>query len=709
MPKASRNLTMHERICGSVSLALFVFILVSAIPSSSYAAYINRYSVTTTGGMTYTGNALGLSHRAGYTDDNRPGTAGSIGTFSTTNSSTRENSYWPYGTTGTWTSNSASAVLRIPSGSTILYAELIWGGSYNYGGENVTASLNNSVTFITPSGTSSVSPDSATAKVSGSSTYFYVRSADVTSRVRTAGAGTYTVGGVPGTQGTNEDNSNTAGWTLAVIYENATLPKRNMTIFVGCELSNSSLNTTSSVSGFCTASSGTINARMMVSAIEGDSNISGDQMQFGPTVATLAAVSGPNNPISNFFCSQNNKDDGALDTAGTHGGLNHTPGSNGSGMRQGWDITNIDVSSRMQPLQTTAYARGISNQDQYTISSIGLQINVGVPQFPFIVLGVDKATTYVGDELTYTTDVNNTAGTADAINCIYTDPLPAGTSFVAGSFKIDGVTQPAANPVTGVDIGTIAQGTRKTVSYKVLVTAIPAPPAVAEYRVTATWNYEYLSCPGLPNYVGSVTTNTVVTGTVRFVSVKTSVPSGSVRVTENLIYTISIGNTGTTNPSAATVTGVPPSGSITNEATIDTDGGGPAPSGGASCTNPVSGPVITLTKAVDKTSAEPGSEIIYSVYYKNSGNGAATNLIILDSVPLYTSYVTGSLREGNAASTYATANPLTDAPGETPPGNVDGQVSGLTISFIINSVSADNGVPNSGSDEGKVYFKVTVQ
>jgi hypothetical protein len=65
--------------------------------------------------------------------------------------------------------------------------------------------------------------------------------------------------------------------------------------------------------------------------------------------------------------------------------------------------------------------------------------------------------------------------------------------------------------------------------------------------------------------------------------------------------------------------------------------------------------------------------------------------------------VTGSLRIGNAASTYATANPLTDA------ADADaGQSGGAGVIFTIGAVAADDGVANSGSDEGKVYFKVRI-
>lgn len=222
--------------------------------------------------MTITGNAMGLSKSS----TNAPGTNGSIGTFSTTDTSVRENSSWGPGTTGDWTKNSAAAVLRLPAGSAVLYAELVWGGSYRYGGEDVSAHLNSPVTLTTPMGSYSVTPAASTAKTTGGSEYYYVRSADVTARVQAGGAGTYVVAGVPGTQATSENNANAAGWALIVIYGNPSLPARNMTVFVGCELTSSSVSTTSTVSGFCTPTAGPIHGRLMVCAIEGDSNLSGD-------------------------------------------------------------------------------------------------------------------------------------------------------------------------------------------------------------------------------------------------------------------------------------------------------------------------------------------------------------------------------------------------------------------------------------------------
>ena len=131
-------------------------------------------------------------------------------------------------------------------------------------------------------------------------------------------------------------------------------------------------------------------------------------MTFGPTAATRVAVSGPNNPVNNFFASQINGDTGALNTSGTFGTRNHPVGSALSGGRQSWDITNVDISTTLVNSQTSAVAQGTSNQDQYVISSLAMQINVGSPSFPVAVKSVDKAVTFVGDTLLYTVTLNNT-------------------------------------------------------------------------------------------------------------------------------------------------------------------------------------------------------------------------------------------------------------------------------------------------------------
>jgi len=109
-------------------------------------------------------------------------------------------------------------------------------------------------------------------------------------------------------------------------------------------------------------------------------------------------------------------------------------------------------------------------------------------------------------------------------------------------------------------------------------------------------------------------------------------------------------------------------------------------------------------KSADPATGAPGQEILYTVYFRNTGVGAAANLMIVDSIPPFTVYKVGSLRIGNAASTYETATPLSDA------ADADGgQFSDNSVVFAVGAVAGDDGVMNSGADEGKVYFKVKIQ
>ena len=126
--------------------------------------YIQRRVLTTNGAVTFIGNALGLN-KDGTND--RPGVSGSLGTFITTDTSLRDNPEWPQGTTGDWRLNSSSAVLSLPAGSRIIHAELIWGGSYLFGSEDVSDFLNDPINFRTPTGITQVTRDPATA-VTGS-------------------------------------------------------------------------------------------------------------------------------------------------------------------------------------------------------------------------------------------------------------------------------------------------------------------------------------------------------------------------------------------------------------------------------------------------------------------------------------------------------------------------------------------------------------
>src|SRR5262249_47110011 len=231
--------------------------------TAARAQYVTRYTTITNGAITFTGNTLGLSKS---TNLNQPGTSDAIGAFTTTNTALQVGTY-PPGTTLAFAQNSSTATLNLPAGSTVLYAELTWGGTYSFGMQDVSGSRNDAITLTTPAGKSSVNPDLTFQRnlgtpngTGGCSSGFcaYTRTTNVTSLVQAGLGGAYTVGGVPATVGASENTNNCAGWTLAVVYQNFFLPVRNLSLFVGSELSGAA---PASTSGFCTPPSGTLSGR----------------------------------------------------------------------------------------------------------------------------------------------------------------------------------------------------------------------------------------------------------------------------------------------------------------------------------------------------------------------------------------------------------------------------------------------------------------
>ncbi|MBP2000088.1 C4-type Zn-finger protein [Paenibacillus shirakamiensis] len=462
-------------------------------------AFILRYNTTMNGAMTFTGNTLGLNKVA---NQNNQGTAGSIGAFITLNTSSQVGNF-PLGTTLDYTQNSSAAILSLPTGSTVLYAELVWAGSYNYGGSDVSAAIANPIKFTTPAGTFSITPDPATAANTAPAANFYVNSANVTSLVQQGGIGTYVAGAIPGTAAATENNSNFTGWTLAVAYASPFLPSRNMSIFVGAEIVNATIGAaTASITGFATPVTGVVTGRLMVSACEGDPQIAGDQALFGPTAAQLVAISGPNNLVNNFFASQINNDQGLLNTNGTFGNLNSTPGTAVIGARQGWDITNVDVSPELVNSQTTAVIQLLSTQDQYLVNSVGLQVDVNAPFFVFN-KSSNVTSAFVGDIVQYTITASN-QGTASATLVLLTDNFPASGNFVPGSLSVDGVPQPAASPVTGLNLGVITPGQTITVVYSVQIVSRPTGSTQSN---VANLTYNFQSLPNGPTFQGMSQSN----------------------------------------------------------------------------------------------------------------------------------------------------------------------------------------------------------
>jgi len=115
---------------------------------------------------------------------------------------------------------------------------------------------------------------------------------------------------------------------------------------------------------------------------------------------------------------------------------------------------------------------------------------------------------------------------------------------------------------------------------------------------------------------------------------------------------------------------------------------------GATAEVQINGPGLTLTKSVDLSSVAPGDTITYTINYSNSGNGNATYVFILESIPTNTDYVTESAQGANMTITYSHNNGSSYDSSETPP------VTDLSFQLI--------GTLTPGLS-GSVQFKVKVK
>jgi MYXO-CTERM domain-containing protein len=488
-----------------------------ATPLSADASEL-RFSSTAKGGVVSCGNTLGLSKQPG---SNGPGVGDSIGTFLSPDLQQLDDfpanlgNPWGPGTTSDWTLNGSSAVCDLPESSgavlEVVYAELVWGGSYFYGTEDVSASLDVPVTLEANGMSIDAVPDPQTSvtlaefATQGFAINYYMRSADVTDFVAQHQSATYTVTGVPATQDYMIEQLNAAGWTLVVVYRSATAPTRNLTVFVGGQFVEEDDVEDYPVSGFCTPPEGMVEGGVVISALEGDANRGDDTFQIAETVnGPFAVLEGPNNPADNFFASQINGVDGNLDTQGSAGDVNHDAFAavNVSGGRQGWDVTKLALSSadgQLNPGQTSAVLRAITTGDSFMPVLAAFEIDVSSPDFESSSsLGVEPASIAIGQQSTLTLDIVN-GGDVAASDLVLTAPLGAGLELV--EFAIDGTPgdvnqQPVAmaDLQSGVEIGDIAAGSDISVTMLVEATGMPAMPN--GWLINPNWSYSYVSCVG---------------------------------------------------------------------------------------------------------------------------------------------------------------------------------------------------------------------
>ncbi|MFV0461489.1 MAG: hypothetical protein ACK5MT_22270 [Actinomycetales bacterium] len=450
------------------------------------------------------------------------------------------------------TVNSTSADLEIPSGSTILRAQLVWGGNTGSGRVNDPAS----VQLAVGSGayqTINASPyPGQQASPIWSSGGFYQASADVTSIVRANPTGTYWVGNIASIP--NVGNK-FAGWSLVVAYRNPGDPIRDLTINLGLDQISGSDNTQINVSGFLTPLTGAVNASVGLVAWEGDLGIIGDESSLEGT-----RLSNANHPSTNFF------DSSVSDPTVT--AARNPDYVNGMGV----DVARVDASNIIDNGATSANLLLSTSGDAYAPGVVTTQVDLYAPAFASITKSVVNLNghepAWPGDTLEYQISLANTGGDSSE-QTVLTDAIPDGTTYVPGSIaylpststpttqaRTDAAGDDAAEYTAGTIVARLGTGATSSTGG----TLAPLASAAVRFRVTVDAGLpsgteigneatvDYLS-PAINKtfryYTNAVATTTEPVADLRVVKTALGNPS-----TDNPItYQVSVTNNG---PAAAT-------------------------------------------------------------------------------------------------------------------------------------------------------------
>ncbi|MBW3658219.1 MAG: DUF11 domain-containing protein [Actinobacteria bacterium] len=184
-----------------------------------------------------------------------------------------------------------------------------------------------------------------------------------------------------------------------------------------------------------------------------------------------------------------------------------------------------------------------------------------------------------GQTVTYTTTIRNEGG-ADATNVVVTAPTPADATYVSGSARDDGAPvvdgAGATNPfAAGYDLGTLAAGAERTVSFQVTVGAVDdGTPLIDVASVTADDDR---------SAAGSVTQIVSASPVLDVALGSTPAPGGTVTAGTEITYTATVANVGTLAATGVSLRQAVPDrtvyvpGSTTVDGTTVADVGGTSP------------------------------------------------------------------------------------------------------------------------------------
>ncbi|MBL3789895.1 DUF11 domain-containing protein, partial [Bacillus cereus] len=355
-------------------------------------------------------------------------------------------------------------------------------------------------------------------------------------------------------------------------------------------------------------------------------------------------------------------------------------------------VVALPASGRIQNQATSRYT--INGEEQISTSNITFTEVISAN-----IIAVKTTPIQYADLQTiipYTISITNN-GNIQVENIIVTDIIPANTNFIENSVIVNGNTRPNDNPLSGIPIDNILPNTTATVLFQVRVTSIPQTNPISN---TSTIEYEYtvgdqppitktiISSAALTEInhanlnsnkavdlafamVGDTLTYTITlnqTGNVAAndVIIQDMIPQGTTFIENSVIVNgealpgvdpasgIPIGTIIVDGDAIAsfqvTVTSIPIRNELNNQAITTFNyivNPNNVPVTNTTTTNTVTTTVqndnIIAIKAVDFTSALPGQTLTYTITITNNGNITIEDLLLVDTAPVDTTFVIGSV------------------------------------------------------------------
>ncbi len=261
----------------------------------------------------------------------------------------------------------------------------------------------------------------------------YSAYAEVTDYVKTHGVGNYFIADMALREGDGGGTGFYGGWGMVVVYSNAKMNWRDITIFDGHAYVQGSTTTSYElpITGFNTVQHGNVHMKLGVIAGEGDRSISGDYLDIQQLQSnTWVRLSHSGNSSNNFF-------NGSINTGGNWRDINRLN-------NLGIDVVMFDIpndnNSVITNNQTSTKFRYGSTQDTYIIPCIVMGVDAYIPESEGLVSveeidnqpPVNPLTVLPDGNIEYKVQIRN-RGTEPINNVQITIPIPYAASFVSVS------------------------------------------------------------------------------------------------------------------------------------------------------------------------------------------------------------------------------------------------------------------------------------